>query len=71
MTTFHIPDMTCGHCVSSLSGVLKALDPDVALQFDLPAHRVSVDSRRSDAAALLAAIEEAGYTPQVVPETVE
>lgn len=66
-TTFLIPDMTCGHCVSTLTSALKALDPDIALQFDLPAHQLAADSRRADAAALQAAIEDAGYTPQGLP----
>jgi len=40
MITFEVNDMTCGHCVSSITRAVKALDPAAKVQIDLAAHRV-------------------------------
>ena len=63
MIEFEIQDMTCGHCVSTLTKALKAVDPAAELQFDLAAHRLSIQPGQTDRAALQAAIERAGFTP--------
>ena len=66
MTTFQVNDMTCGHCVATITKALKAVDADAVVQIDLAAHRVDVASSRADAVALGAAISDAGYTPETV-----
>ncbi len=63
MNVFEVQDMTCGHCVSTITQALKATDKDARVQIDLATHRVQVESVAADAKALAAAIEEAGYTP--------
>jgi copper chaperone len=63
MIAFEVNDMTCGHCVSSITKAVKALDKDAAVRIDLATHRVEVEPARADAAQLAAAIEDAGYTP--------
>lgn len=63
MNVFEVQDMTCGHCVSSITQALKATDNDARVQIDLATHRVQVESTTVDAKALAAAIKEAGYTP--------
>jgi copper chaperone len=55
--------MTCGHCVSTITKAVKALDQDAEVRVDLATHRVEVDPARADAAQLAAAIEDAGYSP--------
>jgi len=59
---FHIPDMTCGHCVSMVNVALKLFDPTCEVQVDLPRHLVSVKSSE-DREALVEALAEAGYPP--------
>lgn len=69
MTTFQIPDMSCGHCVGAITHAVQALDAGAELAFDLPNHRLTVQHGRASAAALAEAITKAGYTPteQVAP----
>lgn len=67
--TFEVKDMSCGHCVSSITKAVQAIDPAAAVQADLGAHRVRIDSARASPADLelmRGAIEEAGFTPVAV-----
>jgi len=66
MTTFEVNDMTCGHCVSTITKAVSAVDPGAKVQIDLASHRVTIDSSEADAAKLSDAIKEAGYTPVAV-----
>lgn len=63
MISFTVPDMTCGHCVATLTRALKATDPGARVDIDLVAHRVTIEPAAAGAEALRAAIAEAGYTP--------
>jgi copper chaperone len=64
MITFQVNDMTCGHCVATVTKAVKALDADARVEIDLPAHKVAVEST-GGAAAIERAIRDAGYTPVV------
>jgi copper chaperone len=66
MITFEVQDMTCGHCVSSITQAVKALDAQALVQIDLASHRVRIEPASADAAALREAIAEAGFTPVAV-----
>ena len=63
MTTFEVKDMTCGHCVSTITKAVKAVDQGAKVEIDLATHRVTIDPTEADAAELSDAIKEAGYTP--------
>ena len=63
MIAFEVPDMTCGHCVGTLTKALKAADQGAQVRIDLATHRVDIEPSSSDAAQLAQAIQEAGYTP--------
>ena len=63
MLTFEVNDMTCGHCVSTITKALKAADKDAKVEFDLATRRVQVEPVSADVAALADAITKAGYTP--------
>ncbi|WP_418315537.1 heavy-metal-associated domain-containing protein [Piscinibacter sakaiensis] len=63
MIAFEVKDMTCGHCVSSITKAVKATDADARVNVDLASHRVEIDSANADADELRDAISEAGYTP--------
>lgn len=64
MIAFEVKDMTCGHCVSTITKAVKAADPDARVDIDLARHLVQIEPGRADAQALGVAISEAGYTPQ-------
>lgn len=63
MITFEVNDMTCGHCVSTITKALKATDKDAKVAIDLASHRVQVEPASADAQELAEAIKDAGYTP--------
>ncbi len=60
MQRFDIPDMTCGHCVRTITQAVRSVDPVAQVQADLAEHSVSVASS-ADASRLSAAIAAAGY----------
>lgn len=66
MITFEVKDMTCGHCVGTITKALTAADREATVQIDLATRRVRVEPRTADAAKLADAIREAGYTPVTV-----
>jgi copper chaperone len=66
MIAFEVNDMTCGHCVSTITKALKATDKDVQVQIDLATHRVQVKPVSASAVELAEAIKDAGYTPMAV-----
>ncbi len=64
-TTYLVSGMTCGHCVSAVTAEIGGLDGVTGVEVDLVAggeSRVSVTSTTElSAAALAAAVDEAGY----------
>nr|WP_314261486.1 heavy-metal-associated domain-containing protein [uncultured Devosia sp.] len=60
-TTFTVNDMTCGHCVGTVTKALEDALPGAEITVDLSTHKVSFTG---DAARGKAAIEDAGYTPE-------
>jgi copper chaperone len=69
MIAFEVNDMTCGHCVSTITKALKATDKDAKIQVDLATHRVQVEPVSADPDELAEAIRDAGYTPVSVEST--
>lgn len=67
MIAFEVNDMTCGHCVSTITKALKGVDRNAQVQIDLAAHRVQIESASADAEELADAIREAGYHPVPAP----
>lgn len=62
MYRFNIPDMTCGHCVSTITEAVKSEDPQAKVEISLADHLVTIDSEltRDEIARRIA---DAGYTP--------
>ena len=58
--TFNVPDISCGHCVATVTRAIKALDPAAEVTADLAAKIVTVASTAT-AAAVAKALDEAGY----------
>jgi copper chaperone len=63
MIELKVPDMTCGHCVGTITKAVKELDASARIEVSLPEHKVRVDSKASKE-DLLRSIAEAGYTPE-------
>ena len=68
MFTFEVADMTCGHCVSTITKAVQSVDQGAKVQADLATHRVRVDSAVADTQKCRDAITVAGYTPMRVQD---
>lgn len=66
--TFQVQGMTCGVCVRHVSQALNAIAGVDAVDVDLQSGRVRVGGN-PDHAALLSALNEAGYPAQIAGET--
>lgn len=62
MTEFRIDDMTCSHCVSTITKAVQSLDRAAKIEIDVAAKRVRVESPVGPY-KLAAAIRSAGFTP--------
>jgi len=61
-STYTVSGMTCGHCVNAVSGEIGALPGVTSVDVDLATGLVTVTSEQPlDAAAVRAAVDEAGY----------
>jgi copper chaperone CopZ len=59
--TYVVEGMTCEHCVRAVSEEVSKVVGVVAVDVDLPTKRVQVSGVDVDDAAVVAAVEEAGY----------
>jgi copper chaperone len=66
MLNLKITGMTCGHCVHSVTGALKAVPGVKTAEVDLKTGSAKVEGA-ADPAALIAAVAEEGYTAEVLP----
>ncbi|MEY3285504.1 MAG: hypothetical protein RL500_234 [Pseudomonadota bacterium] len=60
MIELQLPDMTCGHCVRTVTEVARRLDPNAQVQTDLNTHTARFDTQ-ADVQMLRRALEEEGY----------
>lgn len=60
--TLRVEDMTCGHCVKAITKAVEEAAPGAQVSADTASKIVKV-SGAPDAAAVEAAVREAGYTP--------
>ena len=60
MFSLEIPNMTCGHCVRTITETVQAADPAASVQADLAAHSVQVQTSEPRE-QLAARLKEAGY----------
>lgn len=60
MIELTVNDMTCGHCVKTITKTVASIDPGAKVEADLGTKRVRIESARS-AAELTKALGEAGY----------
>jgi copper chaperone len=64
MYQFNVPDMTCGHCVSTITKAVRAEDANARVEISLGERLVRVESELPEE-AIAQRIAEAGYTPEV------
>ena len=57
-----LPTMTCGHCVSVITKVIKQTDPQALGEIDLASQRVRVETTE-DRETIDSAVAEAGHVP--------
>lgn len=63
MIEFNLPDMTCGHCVRTVTETVRRVDAAAKLDIDLPSQRVRIESAQP-AERFTAALAEEGYPPR-------
>jgi copper chaperone len=62
MTSFQVSDMTCNHCVKTITVSVHSVAPEASVLCDVPTHTVTI-SGAHDAQQVEQAIKTAGYTP--------
>ena len=62
MHSFTLPDMSCGHCVATITEMAHALDPQAQLTFERETRHLQLVSALPRE-AWLKALGEAGYEP--------
>ncbi len=65
MKRFHIPDMSFGHCKSTVDKTIHALDPEARIEFDMKARQIALETR-GKAEKVQAALAAAGYPATTV-----
>ena len=60
MIELTLNDMTCGHCVQTVTKTVQQVDPQAKLDIDLPTHKVRIESAQP-AESFRKALEEEGY----------
>jgi copper chaperone len=58
---FSVPGMTCGHCVAAVRGEVERVPGVRTVDVDLDSKAVVVSGIAVDPAAVVAAIDDAGY----------
>ncbi len=66
MLKLKVPEMSCGHCASTIENAVKSVDPAARVVVDLKSSAVSVETKADDK-AICAAITSAGYENEKLP----
>ncbi|HEV2791083.1 MAG TPA: heavy-metal-associated domain-containing protein [Solirubrobacterales bacterium] len=62
--TLKVPEMSCGHCVASVSGALERVPGVGDVKVDLERKLVEVEGDGLEMVPVEQAIREAGYEPE-------
>jgi copper chaperone len=62
MIELNLPDMTCGHCASTVAKTVALVDPAAKVEVDLNSKLVKISSNE-DRQDFAEALTEAGYPP--------
>lgn len=58
-TTYSVPEISCGHCKSTIEGAVQGLGGVARVEVDIDAKTVTVEGGEDD--AIVAAIEDVGF----------
>lgn len=64
---YHVPDMSCEHCVKSITEAVQAASTGAQVNVDLATQTVAVVGA-TEGDRIEAAIREAGYSPSEIVE---
>lgn len=59
--TYSVPGVSCGHCQAAITAEVTGVDGVDSVDVDLDTKLVRISGENLDDAALVAAIDEAGY----------
>lgn len=59
--TYSVPGMSCGHCRAAIIAEVTAIETVATVEVDLDTKLVQITGENLDDAALMAAINDAGY----------
>ena len=62
MIELSLPDMSCGHCASTVAKTVALVDPAAKVEVDLQTKLVRIESNE-DRSEFAEALGEAGYPP--------
>lgn len=62
---FSVPDMSCSHCVSTVTQAIRTLDPQARVEADTGAHTLDVETTRAPA-DVERSLKDAGYPAQQI-----
>ncbi len=62
MIEMTLPDMSCGHCASTVTQTCKLVDPAAKVEVDLPSKKVRIESAE-ERSGFAEALADAGYPP--------
>lgn len=65
MLEFDVNDMSCNHCVATITKAITAIAPDASVQADLDTRRITVKGN-VDQSTVVAALDDVGFTAQPV-----
>lgn len=60
MLKLKVPDMSCGHCASTIEKAIKSIDPTAKVKIDFASTTVAVETQASEK-TISDAISAAGY----------
>ena len=66
MTTFSVPDMSCGHCKIAIEKAIIAADPSAGISFDMATRKIAVNCSLTDEDLADLLLQE-GYPSTVSP----
>ena len=70
MIELTLPDMTCGHCVKTVTGTVMKLDAQAQVQCDLPSHTVRIETTQAPDAVRKALADEGRIEISVVTRAI-
>jgi copper chaperone CopZ len=59
--TYSVPGVSCAHCQSAITEEVSGVDGVASVDVDLDTKTVTITGEQLDEAAIVAAIDEAGY----------